>query len=373
MCGLFGLCNLFELNNAFVSIPIQNSVKLHTRLHYIHPPKQTNDHDQDNNQDQDKNQDKNHDQDKNNNNNNNNNNNSKLAGIVSLLRPKSILPTLLLNFSGGWIMNPSLHNLLQCPSFIIATINTILILASSMIINDIYDVQIDRINNPTRPLVTGQVSIDEAFGLFILLISMAEILTIGFLPNNFKYIIDFAMINITIYTPFLKRIPLIKNISCAALVAFTIYFSGLSSVNGLITTHENYKFLIIAMNLIFGGSLSNEILLDIRDYHGDKDNNIKTIPVLFGKDAAFVIVNIISTLSVLLNSLSLSHVMDYKYGVILSIVCSPLTFNLYKVKVNEYSRESINEVVNNTNLPLFLTLVYFSLLSTITVIRPLWA
>jgi 4-hydroxybenzoate polyprenyltransferase len=242
-----------------------------------------------------------------------------------------------------------------------------------MIVNDMYDVEIDRINNPTRPLVTGQVSINEAFGLFFLFICMAEILTIGFLPENFKYIIDLAIINITIYTPFLKRIPLIKNISCAALVAFTIYFSGLSSVNGLITTHDNYKFLIIAMNLIFGGSLSNEILLDIRDYEGDKDNNIKTIPVLIGKDAAFVIVNIISNLSILLNSLSLSHVMDYKYGVILSIVCSPLTFNLYKVKVNEYSRESINEVVNNTNIPLFFTLVYFSLLSTITVIRPLWA
>lgn len=360
MCGVFGLCNLFELNNAFISIqgiPIQKNIKLHTRLHYIHHPKQTHD------------QDKNHDKD---NKNNDNTNNSKLAGIISLLRPKSILPTLLLNFSGGWIMNPSLHNLLQCPSFIVATINTILILASSMIVNDMYDVEIDRINNPTRPLVTGQVSINEAFALFFLFICTAEILTIGFLPENFKYIIDLAIINITIYTPFLKRIPLIKNISCAALVAFTIYFSGLSSVNGLITTHENYKFLIIAMNLIFGGSLSNEILLDIRDYEGDKDNNINTIPVLFGKDAAFVIVNIITNLSILFNSLSLSHVTDYKYGVILTLLCSPLTFNLYKVKLNEYSREIINEVVNNTNLPLFLTLVYFSLLSTITFIHPLW-
>jgi 4-hydroxybenzoate polyprenyltransferase len=287
----------------------------------------------------------------------------KLNGFIQLIRPKSILPTLLLNFSGGWIMNPNIYSLLQSKTFIIATMNTTLVLMSSMVVNDIYDADIDKTNNPSRPIASGLIKKYEAIVFNLLLIGTAEYFNIHFLPENLKMIINFAILNITLYTPVFKKIPLIKNLSCSSLVAFNIFYSGLSGtsdMNQLIVQNVNYDFLLIEMSLIFFGSLNNEILLDIRDYDGDKENNVKTIPVLFGKDIAWISTLIISNLNILSNSLSLFYITNsMNDAIILALLCSPLSFYLYKLKNKNYSKEVIEKVVNDTNIPLFFTLVYF--------------
>jgi geranylgeranylglycerol-phosphate geranylgeranyltransferase len=185
----------------------------------------------------------------------------KVDDYLELIRYKNILPTFLLNFSGAFISNPSFDIF----HFIISSIDTILILASSMIINDLFDINIDKINNPTRPLITGKITINEAKIITIILLSIVEILTINYLPIESQMIIQYAIINIIIYTPIIKKITFIKNISCASLIAFVLYFSSLTINNLLITT----------TSFIFFGSLSNELLLDITDYEGDKKKQYK--------------------------------------------------------------------------------------------------
>jgi len=288
---------------------------------------------------------------------------NKINGLVKLIRPKSILPTLLLNLSGGWIMNPSFNNLIHSTSFIVSTVNTILVLMSSMVINDIYDYKIDKVNNPSRPIASGQVKIYEAVLLNLLLVGSAEIMSLHFLPENLQLIIHLAIITASFYTPVFKRIPFIKNISCASLVSFTVFFSGLSSSTGVMSQNKNFGFLAIALSLVFYGSLSNEILLDIRDYEGDKKHNIITIPVLFGKDIAWLCAKIIANLNIMSNTLSLYYLSDFNSGAFLALICSPLPFNLFKLKGEGYTKENIEKVVNDTNIPLFFTLLYFCLLS----------
>ena len=45
-------------------------------------------------------------------------NNDKVSGFIQLIRPKSILPTLLLNFSGAWIINPNFESLIHSTTFV---------------------------------------------------------------------------------------------------------------------------------------------------------------------------------------------------------------------------------------------------------------
>lgn len=149
------------------------------------------------------------------------------------------------------------------------------------------------------------------------------------------------------------------------MVAFNIFYSGLSGtsdMNELIVQNVNYDFLLIEMSLIFFGSLNNEILLDIRDYDGDKENNVKTIPVLFGKDIAWISTLIISNLNIVSNSLSIFYITNSMNDAIIlamAMLCSPLSFYLYKLKNKNYSKEVIEKVVNDTNIPLIFTLLYF--------------
>lgn len=288
---------------------------------------------------------------------------NKIRGLSKLTRPNNILPTLLLNFSGGWIMNPSFNNLLHSTPFIVSAVNTILVLMSSMVINDIYDYNIDKINNPSRPIASGQIEIYEAITFFLLLIGTAELMSMHFLPENLQIIIHFAIINVTLYTPIFKRIPFIKNISCAGLIAFAIFFSGLSSSTGSMYQHDNFGLLSIALSLIFYGSLSNEILLDIRDYEGDKKHNIITVPVLFGKYIAWLCAKIIANFSIMSNTLSLYYLTDFNNGIILALICAPITYNLYNLRDDSYTKENIVKIVNDTQMPMIFTLLYFCLLA----------
>jgi geranylgeranylglycerol-phosphate geranylgeranyltransferase len=284
-------------------------------------------------------------------------NENKLPDYLSLIRYKNILPTILLNISGGLIMSPSIHLLSSIP-FIVSIINTFLISSSSMIINDLYDIEIDKINNPTRPLVTGNITIREAKYLIVGLLGLTEILTFMYLNNNLNLIIQFAIINILIYTPILKKITLIKNISCALLISFAPIFSGLSiKNNSLFNLNHNYNLLFDLGIIIFLGSLYCEVLLDIRDCDGDKKYNIKTIPVLFGNDKAFYFI-----CTILFCIISFTFIIEHNNGLLL--VYRLIIFDLYKVKTSNYSYDMINKASSNTNYYL-LTFILIHLINVI--------
>lgn len=286
---------------------------------------------------------------------------NKLKELTRLIRPKSILPTVFLCGAGGFIMNPSLPNLIHSKTFITSIASTILILSSSMVINDVYDVKIDRINNPGRPIASGRVKIYEAVLLYLSLICSAEYLSFHFLPGMQQAIVNFIIFLAGIYTPLLKRVPLLKNLSCAWIVSLTLFFSGLSSSQNLIVIeNNNFGILSIAMSLVFYGSLSNEILLDIRDYNGDKANKIYTLPVIFGKKFSLICARIITNLNIMSNSLALMYITANNaiFGILLAVICSPISFNLFKLKNNEYSENEISAIVNETTKPLFFMLLY---------------
>jgi 4-hydroxybenzoate polyprenyltransferase len=263
--------------------------------------------------------------------------NEKLQDYLSLIRYNNILPTALLNISGGLIINPSIKIFSSIP-FIITIINTFLITSSSMIINDLYDFEIDKINNPTRPLVTGKININEAKYLTIGLLSLTEILTFIFLNKKLNLIIQLAIINIIIYTPILKKITLIKNISCALLISFAPIFSGLA-----LNTNNSLFKMITVTSLIFLGSLYCEILLDIRDREGDKKYNIKTIPVLFGNDKTFYF-----AATILFSIIIYTRFFEYGF-----YLWGLLIFDLYRIKKNNYLSDLINKVTSNTHVYLF--------------------
>src|SRR5258706_5205788 len=56
-------------------------------------------------------------------------------------------------------------NLIQCLEAVIATM---LISSGGFIINDIIDINIDRVNRPDRPLAAGKISVSLAWALYFL-------------------------------------------------------------------------------------------------------------------------------------------------------------------------------------------------------------
>lgn len=283
----------------------------------------------------------------------------KINSILTLIRPQNILPTTVLCFSGGWITNPSFVNLIKTKSFIVATLSTLLIMSCSMVLNDLFDIEVDKINNPTRPLITGEITKKEAILLSLGLLSITEILSFVYFPRFLQHIIHAAIVNIVAYTPIFKKIPIIKNISCASLISFSVIFTGLAANMNIM---GKIDYLMTFVRLLFFGSLYNEIILDIRDYDGDKMNGINTIPVIFGKDITLGVLFMITDINILWNTFALYKLYGSAVACILPILCNQLLVNLYFIKKQNYSTNSLSRSIEMSFQSLYSVLLYLCII-----------
>lgn len=287
----------------------------------------------------------------------------KTTGLLKLVRYKNILPTTLLSFTGGYIIQPSITTLLHNPSFLIGILNTVLIMCSSMIMNDLFDMKVDKINNPKRPLITGQVTVREALVTNVAIIGTIHGLTYTYLSPELRTMIHLAILNISLYTPILKKALFIKNLSCASLVGFSIYFAGFTTRTLNTPTYLQNQLLTIATRTIFFGSLFNEILLDIRDSQGDLQNGIRTIPNVFGIKKALTFAKLILHINVFWNLFHLIQLVHWRTGIMYILCFTPIFKNLYKTRTEEMTTEMIQRTVNETNMPLFGILLYLCFLA----------
>ena len=130
------------------------------------------------------------------------------------------------------------------------------------------------------------------------------------------------------------------------------------------SNNNNLGLLSIAMSILFFGSWSNEVLLDMRDIEGDKNNNINTFPVLFGNKKSWIFTNIILYYGIISNTLSIGYFYNNKIiAGLIPIILSPLLINLYNIKKQNYSKQSIINYMKYSNYPLVILLFYLCLLA----------
>ncbi len=167
---------------------------------------------------------------------------------------------------------PSLNSSL--PGFLTAS----LMMAGTMALNDIYDLPTDRVNNPTRPLVSGKIGLSEAKTLSVLLsaLSIAFALYLGL---STTLIALFALYLMVYYNTRGKRTGLAGNIVVSFNVALPFFYGGVA-VNNL------RPLLFIFSTIAFLANLGREVAKGIPDTVGDKKTGVRTIAVLRGPKAA---------------------------------------------------------------------------------------
>lgn len=167
------------------------------------------------------------------------------------------------------------------PAFIgihvyLAALSVIMITIAGNLINDYFDVETDQINKPERLIPSGRLKKKQVLLISILLFILGNGL-LGFLEFNLLKIGLAATLMLIIYTPVLKRLPLIGNITVSLLLSLTIMVGALAS--GAFLKPENS---LLPASLIFFLSLPREILKDGEDFIGDRKAGLRTFPVVFG-------------------------------------------------------------------------------------------
>ncbi len=147
------------------------------------------------------------------------------------------------------------------------------------VINDVLDVEIDRINKPWRPLPSGRISLSSAkTGAAILLI--AGIALSLLLPPVCPVIAVIASVLLYAYSWRVKKTGFPGNLVIAFLSFMVVVYGGLAGPDpGRSLVPGLYAFLII---------LGREIYKGVEDVEGDRRHGVKTIAASLGVKPAVI-------------------------------------------------------------------------------------
>jgi geranylgeranylglycerol-phosphate geranylgeranyltransferase len=200
---------------------------------------------------------------------------ARLRGFVELTRPVNSIVAGVLTFIGSFVA----VKLTADPGLLLpvaaAMIATVLATGAGNAINDYFDRDIDRINNPERPIPRGAVTPRGALWFSVTLFLTAVALALALLPLLAIAIAVVNLLALVTYTELFKGLPGVGNALVAYLGGSTFLFGGAAVGNVEPTV---VLFLLAALS-----TLAREIIKDVEDVSGDREEGLNTLPIAIGE------------------------------------------------------------------------------------------
>jgi geranylgeranylglycerol-phosphate geranylgeranyltransferase len=197
-------------------------------------------------------------------------NSKKLAAYFQLSRPVNVLITFVSIPVACWISGGT-----SLPWFVIlfAGSTGALVAAGANAINDVFDIDIDRINRPDRPLPCGALTQYEAKRMWLIVSAAAFGINL-FLNSAALLVAVFSVALLYFYSARLKRTVFVGNLVIGLMTGMAFIYGGVvagSIERGIVPAI--FAFLV---------NLARELLKDVEDMEGDRIENAVTLPVKYG-------------------------------------------------------------------------------------------
>lgn len=213
--------------------------------------------------------------------------------FLKLIRYKNLLMVLLTMVLTKYALIDSyVVTALSNIDFLVLLSSVLFITAAGYVINDIYDIEVDKINNPDKVIISQLISKKNGW-IFYFALSFIGLL-LGIYISFEKQLTFFSLFFIGpilllfFYSKFLKRLPLIGNLLISILVSLPIFlvyeFQNILAVKNNMFTNL-FLSIVIFQYLLFAfiTTLIRELIKDIEDIKGDYNLKMKTLPILIGK------------------------------------------------------------------------------------------
>lgn len=238
-------------------------------------------------------------------------------------------------------------------------IATLCLAAAGNIINDIYDVETDNVNRPSKVIVGKKVSEKTAYNLFFAFNIIA--ILIGFylshLVGRSGFFALFVIISglLFVYASYLKQTLLVGNIVVSVMVAMSILIVGLFELLPAITPQNQqvqlffFKILLDYALFAFIINLIREIAKDLEDVDGDYKAGMNTLPIAIGRERAS---KVLFGLTFIPLFAVVYYVMTYMYkqpiavGYFLLFIIAPLLY----ISIKSFSAKSKKEFHHISNM-----------------------
>ncbi|HEX9828816.1 MAG TPA: geranylgeranylglycerol-phosphate geranylgeranyltransferase [Bacteroidota bacterium] len=213
---------------------------------------------------------------------------SKLKALFELVRPVNLLLVFLTIAAAAVLAGAQSE---QWQLIALAAVSGALIAGGGYAINDYYDVEIDAVNKPQRPLPSGALSRSEAWWTWRI-VSSAGVIASAFIGPYPLGIAICWVISLYFYSRRFKRSILIGNLLVGLVTGLAFVFGG-AAVGNLEQSFVPAVFAFLV-------NLARELVKDVEDLEGDAREYAGTLPVKHGIRPALVLASV--TLLILIGS-----------------------------------------------------------------------
>ncbi len=246
---------------------------------------------------------------------------NKLKYLIILSRPVNVL----ISFLTIIVAAELAFGLDPFKNVLLAAISAALITIGANVINDYFDIEIDVINKPNRPLAAGNVTRQAAFVYFTVVYISAWSVAL-YIGLNMFLIAFMTGILLYFYSFRLKRTILWGNLTVSLSTALAFVYGGLA------VGHLQETFFPATFAFLF--HFGREVLKDIQDMKGDRQAGAVTYPLKYGISRSIKLMTVIFILLVFLTAIPyILSIYSFYYFLIICLGIYPvLLFVLYKAK-----------------------------------------
>jgi 4-hydroxybenzoate polyprenyltransferase len=190
--------------------------------------------------------------------------------------------------------------------FLILTFSVLSIMAGGYIINDIYDMQIDKIYKSNKVYINSTITLSNSWKAYFFLNSFGLILGLylsffeGSKSNSFYF--PFIIFILFAYSKYLKRTFILGNLTISYCLSMVIYVTYVFTSEEIIYSESLQKYVVYKINhhdvlgpiltyslFAFITTFIKEIIKDIENIDSSLKQKAKTLPIIIGENKASMV------------------------------------------------------------------------------------
>ncbi|XLS30517.1 geranylgeranylglycerol-phosphate geranylgeranyltransferase [Flavobacteriaceae bacterium M23B6Z8] len=228
--------------------------------------------------------------------------------FLKLIRYQNLMLIALMQYLFKWMLIDVFfkESALLSWQYTLMVIATLCIAAAGNIINDLQDVDADRINKPKKVIIGTRIS--EKIGNWLYIgFTFAGVL-LGFYVANASGRPGFAVIFVLIsgllyyYSVSLKKVPVVGNLLVSLLVSFAVLLTGVFTILPIASDTNRYliqyifKILLWYACFAFYINFLRELIKDVEDIDGDHSAGVVSIPMVIGRKRTVRLLSMLTAL-----------------------------------------------------------------------------
>jgi geranylgeranylglycerol-phosphate geranylgeranyltransferase len=254
----------------------------------------------------------------------------KIKAYIEITRPINIMLTIAVVIGAAIISDTGEFD---WEDVFYASLAAAFAVAAGNIINDLFDIGIDIINCPSRPLPSKRIKPIEA-KIFYLILIHASFISSGNVNVAVFIIVLIATNLLFLYSYKFKRIPLLGNFIIASLTGLVFIYGG-AAVN-------NLNAAVIPALFAFLINFIREIVKDMEDVRGDEAAGIKTFPAKYGFKSSKRVVLFLSFILIFSTIIPFFYELyQIEYFILVMVIVNPAI--IYMIK-SLYENDSVQNL-----------------------------